>query len=54
VPLYMVIDTFDGEVRLLSHPGDDGYAQQVKVKLGEKLELPQPWNITLDTRELTD
>jgi Uma2 family endonuclease len=54
VPLYMVIDTFDAKVRLLSHPGADGYARQTEVKLGEKLELPEPWNITLDTGELTD
>lgn len=52
VPLYLVIDTFAGKARLLSHPGDDGYAQQVEVKLGEKLELPDPWNLTLDTGEL--
>lgn len=49
VPLYLVIDALAARVRLLSRPGEDGYDQDVEVKLGAKLDLPDPWNITLDT-----
>jgi Uma2 family endonuclease len=52
VPLYLVIDTFTGKARLLSRPGDDGYDHEVEVKLGEPLELPGPWSLTLDTSRL--
>jgi Uma2 family endonuclease len=52
VPLYLVIDTFAGKARLLSRPGDDGYAKEVAVKLGEPLDLPDPWSYSLDTGEL--
>ena len=53
MPLYLVVDTLAGRVRLLSHPGDDGYAHAVEVRLGEPLDLPDPWNLTLDTARLT-
>jgi Uma2 family endonuclease len=53
VPLYLVIDTFAGRVRLLSRPGEKGYGLQVEVRLGEPLELPDPWSLTLDTSVLT-
>jgi hypothetical protein len=53
VPLYLVIDTFAGRVRLLSRPGEKGYGRQVEVRLGEPLELPDPWSLTLDTSVLT-
>ncbi|GAA0329141.1 Uma2 family endonuclease [Actinoallomurus spadix] len=52
VPLYLVIDGFGGKARLLSHPGQDGYAQEIDVKLGEPLPLPEPWDLTLDTGRL--
>lgn len=49
VPLYLVIDAFADKVRLLSRPGEKGYEQEVEVKLGAPLDLPDPWNLTLDT-----
>ncbi|GLW06122.1 hypothetical protein Misp01_12520 [Microtetraspora sp. NBRC 13810] len=52
VPLYMVVDTFEGEVRLLSRPGEQGYGCTVSVVIGEPLELPEPWSITVDTGQL--
>jgi Uma2 family endonuclease len=52
VPLYLVIDALAGKVRLLSRPGEDGYDHEVEVKLGEPLDLPDPWNLTLDTSRL--
>jgi Uma2 family endonuclease len=52
VPLYLVVDAFAGRVRLLSHPGKDGYGHEVDVKLGEPLDLPAPWELTLETGRL--
>ncbi|GLY72753.1 Uma2 family endonuclease [Actinoallomurus iriomotensis] len=52
VPLHLVIDTFAGRVRLLSRPGDKGYDHEVEVRLGEPLELPAPWSLTLNTAVL--
>ena len=52
VPLYLVVDTFAGRVRLLSQPGEKGYARKVEVRLGGPLELPDPWSLTLDTSVL--
>jgi len=43
---------FAAKARLLSRPGDDGYDHEVEVKLGEPLELPGPWSLTLDTSRL--
>jgi Uma2 family endonuclease len=53
VPLYLVVDTFAERVRLLSRPGEKGYDHEVEVRLGEPLELPAPWSLTLDTAALT-
>jgi Uma2 family endonuclease len=53
VPLYLVVDTFAGKVRLFSRPGEQGYAERVEVAFGEKLELPDPWNTAIDTGRLT-
>ncbi|GAA3005247.1 Uma2 family endonuclease [Streptosporangium longisporum] len=54
VPLYLVIDAFQNIARLLSHPGERGYQQQHQVTLGEPLELPAPWNLTIDTGRLVE
>jgi len=56
VPLYLVIDGFAGTIRLLSKPDaqTERYEQQVEVQFGKPLELPEPWNLTLDTAKLAD
>ncbi|GAA4610657.1 hypothetical protein GCM10023195_44330 [Actinoallomurus liliacearum] len=48
-----MVDAFAGKARLLSRPGKDGYAQELDVRLGEPLLLPEPWDLTLDTGRLT-
>jgi Uma2 family endonuclease len=53
VPLHLVVDTFGDRARLLSHPGKDGYGHEVEVRLGEALDLPHPWDLTLDTARLS-
>jgi Uma2 family endonuclease len=56
VPLCLVIDCIAGAVRLLSKPNakTERYEQQNEVPIGKVLELPEPWDITLDTGKLTD
>ena len=54
VPLYLVVDTFASRFRLLSRPGPEGYADEVTESLGKPLELPAPWNLTIDTAKLIE
>ena len=56
VPLCLVIDCFAGTVRLLSKPNPqtERYELRHEVPLGKAIELPEPWNLTLDTGKLTD
>ncbi|WP_424535944.1 Uma2 family endonuclease [Sphaerisporangium viridialbum] len=54
IPLYLVIDTFERTARLLSHPRDGEYGMTTTVVLGEPLELPEPWGLTIDTGKLVD
>ncbi|MFI6323919.1 Uma2 family endonuclease [Nonomuraea sp. NPDC050556] len=54
VPLYLLIDPMKGIVRLYSNPSKTGYRQQNEVPFGEALELPEPWNLTMDTGELVE
>ncbi|MEV4376972.1 Uma2 family endonuclease [Streptosporangium sp. NPDC049644] len=54
VPLYLVIDAFDEQIRLLSSPSPKGYQQENIVKFGGSLKLPEPWNLTIDTDELPE
>ncbi|MFI6595085.1 Uma2 family endonuclease [Nonomuraea sp. NPDC050536] len=53
VPLVLVIDTVTGKARLLSEPSPSGYVHQLEVALGGKLDLPDPWNLTIDTSPFT-
>ncbi|MFF0307971.1 Uma2 family endonuclease [Streptosporangium sp. NPDC004379] len=54
VPLYLVIDTFQKQIRLLSGPGEAGYTQEVVIKFGAFLDLPAPWDLTIDTSKLVN
>ncbi|WP_326825193.1 Uma2 family endonuclease [Streptosporangium sp. NBC_01756] len=54
VPLYLVIDALENRVRLLSCPSEAGYTDEVSVKLGDPLDLPAPWNLTIDTGKLIE
>ncbi|MFF5208799.1 Uma2 family endonuclease [Streptosporangium sp. NPDC000396] len=54
VPLYLVIDTFEEQIRLLSDPSKTGYSREVIVKFGALLDLPAPWNLTIDTGKLIE
>jgi Uma2 family endonuclease len=54
IPLYLLVDRFTDplSVTLYSEPGDQGYAVGTTVGFGEKLCIPAPFDITLDTSAL--
>jgi hypothetical protein len=54
IPLYLLIDRFTEpfSVTLLSQPRDDGDAKADTVIVGEKLRLPAPFDVTIDTSTL--
>lgn len=39
-------------ISLCSEPGEDGYAKVETVTAGAKLQVPQPFGLTLDTSSL--
>jgi Uma2 family endonuclease len=52
VPLYLLIDRFDEDgpaVTLFSDPVDGHYQHLVRIPFGEKISLPEPFGIDLDT-----
>jgi Uma2 family endonuclease len=52
VPLYLLIDRFDEDgpaVTLFSDPVDGHYQHMVRIPFGEKISLPEPFGIDLDT-----
>jgi Uma2 family endonuclease len=54
VPLYVLVDRFASPmtVSLFSTPGRNGYATVSTVQAGEKLTVPAPFEVTLDTATL--
>ncbi|HEY1821741.1 MAG TPA: Uma2 family endonuclease [Trebonia sp.] len=54
IPLYLLVDRFTKPVTISLHsePGANGYAKVNTVTVGEKLRLPAPFDLTLDTSSL--
>jgi Uma2 family endonuclease len=54
IPLYLLVDRYTKPVTisLLSEPGANGYAKVKTVTAGEKLRVPAPFGLTLDTSSL--
>ena len=54
IPLYLLVDRFTKPltISLRSEPGQDGYDKVATVIAGEKLPLPAPFDLTLDTSSL--
>ena len=54
VSLYLLVDRFASPVTvsLFSMPGPDGYTAVSAVPVGEKLPIPAPFDVTLDTSGL--
>jgi Uma2 family endonuclease len=49
VPLYLIIDPRESMITLFAGPSSRGYLRSVAVPIGEKLDLPEPFGIILDT-----
>jgi Uma2 family endonuclease len=54
IPLYLLIDRLVAPmtVTLLREPGKDGYVKRDAVEFGGKLNIPDPFALTLDTSTL--
>lgn len=54
IPLYLLVDRFTKPltISLCSAPGSDGYGKVETVVTGEKLQVPAPFDLTLDTSSL--
>ncbi|MEU9701886.1 Uma2 family endonuclease [Streptomyces sp. NPDC047981] len=55
IPVYLLIDRAQGEVRVHSQPGDAGrYDVVITVTFGKTVTLPDPVGLELDTEPLKD
>jgi Uma2 family endonuclease len=54
IPLYLLVDRYTKPVTVSLHsePGAQGYAKVNTVTAGEKLRIPAPFDLTLDTSSL--
>ena len=55
IPIYILVDRHDGDgmIKLHSEPDRNGfYADQRSAKFGERIWIPEPFEIELDTKEL--
>jgi Uma2 family endonuclease len=53
IPLYLLVDRQQRRVTLFSHPAHD-YSRTSAVPFGHKLDLPKPFDFTLDTAPFAD
>lgn len=49
IPLYLVVDPGEALITLLAGPSPRGYLRATTIGFGDKLDLPEPFAITLDT-----
>jgi|GEM_PF-2672758 len=49
IPIYLVIDPRDAGITLYSGPEPGGHSPMAAVPVGDKLDLPGPFGIVLDT-----
>ena len=49
VPLYLLVDRKERRVTLFSAPAGDDYSHASQVPVGKKIDLPKPFDFTLDT-----
>lgn len=54
IPLYLLVDRYTRPLTISLHsdPGQDGYGKVTTAIAGEKLQLPAPFDLTLDTSSL--
>ncbi|GAA2091738.1 Uma2 family endonuclease [Actinomadura alba] len=49
IPLYLIVDPRESMITLFAGPSARGYLRSVAVPIGDKLDLPEPFGIVLDT-----
>jgi Uma2 family endonuclease len=49
VPVYLILDMQEEKATVLSDPSDQGYRTRCSKQFGDKIEIPAPFNCTLDT-----
>ncbi|MBC6459029.1 Uma2 family endonuclease [Actinomadura sp. HBU206391] len=49
IPLYLIIDPRESLITLFAGPSPRGYLRSAAVPIGEKLDLPEPFGIVVDT-----
>ncbi|WP_241968584.1 Uma2 family endonuclease [Streptomyces sp. ICBB 8177] len=49
IPFYLLVDRGKGTVTLFSDPQDGDYIEDVRVAFGKPLDLPDPFDFSLDT-----
>ncbi|WP_158562855.1 Uma2 family endonuclease [Marinitenerispora sediminis] len=54
VPFYLLIDTLDETITLFEEPHDGVYRRQMKVRIGDDLHLPEPFDVTIDTTSFAE
>ncbi|SUA80824.1 Uncharacterized protein conserved in cyanobacteria [Nocardia otitidiscaviarum] len=54
IPVYLLIDRDAAEVVVYSRPVRSVYSSIIRLPFGERVELPEPIGITLDTEPLKD
>ncbi|WP_153454793.1 Uma2 family endonuclease [Streptomyces smaragdinus] len=52
IPVYLLIDRRSGTISVYRNPGEDRYRDVHTVSFGERIVLPEPVNIELDTTVL--
>jgi Uma2 family endonuclease len=54
IPLYLLVDRQFSRVTLFSKPAGDDYKRTLSVPCGTDLDLPEPFDFTLDTARFAD
>jgi Uma2 family endonuclease len=54
IPLYLLVDRQERRVTLFSHPVHGDYSRTCAAAFGDTLELPKPFDFTLDTAPFAD
>jgi Uma2 family endonuclease len=54
IPLYLLVDRQQRRVTLFSHPVRGDYSRTLAADFGDKLDLPKPFDFTLDTAPFAD
>ncbi|WP_327089854.1 Uma2 family endonuclease [Nonomuraea sp. NBC_01738] len=54
VPVFLRVDPMKQTISLFADPRDNRYRTEHHVEAGKRLDLPEPWNLALDTGALIE